>query len=578
MTTSPNAARRLMVIGLMSLLAACGSPTTPSPSATPGATAAPATTAPTLTPAATALPTPLPSPTPGPRVFTIALAHTPGTLDPAQAADEAALIIVRHLYEGLTQYEPGGTRVQPALAESWLVSEDGLRWTFRLRQGVTFADGAPLTADSIARNFARWLTRTPPGEYAYWRIMFGGFVNQADENGAPLSLITSVTTPDENTLVLGLARPNAALPSSLAMPSFAIVNPTAWESPLFGSAGPAASAGTGPFVLKAWDTPEVAVLARNPNYWGAPPAPDELVFKAIPDDTQRLIALQVGEVDGLTRLNPNDYARVADWPELRTVFDPPLGVLYLGFNQARAPWGNLDCRLAVAFALDRARYVQDFFPGDAEAADAMQSPAVWGYAPSPERARDLTQAQFHLQQCRADANAVWPNDIALYAPAIARDYLPNPVELGQAIQADLAGAGISVTVRSPDWQTEYLPDVQAGRADLFLLGWYSLNGDPDGALCPLFCGENAAFNTDQQGRPIPPDPELAQLLERAHSATDMAEREALYAQAHIRLFETAPAIPLAVRRTAWAFRADLTGHIPSPIEAVFFGLRAEDAP
>jgi peptide/nickel transport system substrate-binding protein len=526
---------------------------------------------PTALPQATALPTPLPSATPGPRAFTIALAAPPGSLDPANATDEASLIITRHVYEGLVQYAPGETRVEAALAETWEVSDDGLTWTFHLREGVTFANGAPLTANSVAQNFARWLNRTPPGDYAYWRIIFGGFAGQADENGAPLTLIASVTTPDADTLVLVLTRPNAALLNTLAMPSFAIVHPNAWASPLFGRPLNA-SAGTGPFALQSWKTPEIVVLARNPNYWGRAPAPDELVFKAIPDDTQRLIALQVGEVDGLTRLNPSDYERVAQWPEIRVDFDPPLGVLYLGFNQARAPWGNLDCRLAVALALDRARYVQEFFPGDASVADSMQSPAVWGYAPSPARERDLAQAQSHLQQCRADAGVTWPETITLYVPPIPRDYIPTPTELGQAMQADLASAGITVTIASPDWQTEYLPDVQAGRADLFLLGWYSLNGDPDGALCPLFCGDNASFNTDRQGHPIPPDAELAQLLQSAQALTDAAERERLYAQAQARIYEAVPAVPLALRQTAWAFRADLRGHLPSPIEAVFFEL------
>ena len=531
----------------------------------------------TLSVGPTRAPTPLPSPTPGPRAFTIGLAVQPGTLDPANAEDESALLITRHLYEGLVQYEPGTTRVQPALAESWEVSSDGRRWTFYLRRGVTFSDGAPLTAEVAAQNFRRWMTGLPPGRYTFWRLMFGGFAGEQDENGQPLSLIEAITSTSPGTLVLTTTIAYAPLLNTLAMPSFALVSSSAL-TPDSSSQEKGELAGTGPFVLKDWTKADLIVLERNPHYWGTPAQPDELVFKIIPDDTQRLIALQVGEIDGLTRLNPKDYGVSANWP-IRVEFDPPLEVLYLGFNQAHAPWGNLECRLAVALALNRERYIKDFFFADAQAASALQPPSVWGYfAPEVERAYNVEAAKAQWETCQAAITAAqvnMPETITLYVPPIPRPYLPRPKEMGEAIRADLAAAGISVTVASPDWQTAWLPDVNAGRADLFLLGWVGVNGDPDSYLCALFCGENAAFNTNRRGLPIPPDDELAQLLQAARSTPDPMEREKLYAQAHARIFETVPALPLAYRQTAWAFRADLQGTVPSPIEAVFFNVALE---
>lgn len=562
-----------LLLGVM--LAACAGPTgTPSPvRSTPSVP-----TLAVLTPIP-ASPTPLPSPTPGARAFTIALPAPPDTLDPANAENESALLITRHLYEGLTQFEPGTTRAAPALAQAWETSADGLTWTFTLRPEVTFSDGTPLTAELVAQNFERWQTRTPPGAYRFFQLMFGGFADQRDETGAPLSNLATISTTAPSTLVLTLHRPDAALPNTLAMPAFAIVNPSAWSAPDFGQAS-APSAGTGPFVLKAWrPVPDgLLELERNPNYWGEPPDPDTLVFKVIADDVQRVTALQVGEIDGLAGLDPQHYDVSSNWP-IRVEFDPPLQVLYLGFNQARRPWGRLECRLAVAYALDKARYVREFFPGDAEPAQAMQPPGTFGYAaPLEDRAHDIEKAKELWDACRAGEAAPPPETIHLYVPPIPRGYLPDPANLGAALQADLASAGISVTVTSPDWATTWLPDVQAGRADLFLLGWYAANGDPDGYLCPLFCGANAAFNTDSKGLPIPPDAELAQLLQEARHLTDPAQREQLYAQAHARLFEAVPAIPLAYRKTAWAFRADLQGTVPSPIEAVFFNLTVDGGP
>jgi len=543
---------------ILFFLTACGG-ATPIPTATGSVPVTPIT--PTV-----------PTSAPG-NIFTLGLTGAPGTLDPAQALDESALLITRHLYEGLVAYAPGTTRVIPALAETWDTSEDGRTWTFHLRSNVRFSDGTPLTARAAAENFERWLNRTPPGEYAFWRLMFGGFAGEADEDGSPLSLLTGITATNTSTLLLTFQQADASLLNTLAMPSFALVSPQAFESDTFGTPA-ASSAGTGSFNLQEWTPEGIIRLIRNPDYWGTLAQPDELIFKVIPDEAQRLLALQAGEIEGLAHLNPKDYAAAGADPKLRVAFDPALNTLYLGFNQAHKPWGNLDCRLAVAYALNKARYVQDFFPGDAEVALTMQPPAIWGYAAtSGEHAYDPEQAQQHWQAC-AESRVEIPPKIRFYVPPIERSYLPNPAGLGAAIQADLVAVGIPAEVTSPDWRNIWLPDVHAGHADLFLLGWTGVNGDPDNFLCPLFCGAEGAFNSDQNGLPLPPDPDLATLLESARSTFDATQREALYAQAHARIFETVPAVPLAHRKTAWAYQAKIQGNIPSPIEDVFFNLTA----
>ena len=123
------------------------------------------------------------------------------------------------------------------------------------------------------------------------------------------------------------------------------------------------------------------------------------------------------------------------------------------------------------------------------------------------------------------AGATLPVTTTLYVPPIARPCLPNPAALGAAIAADLATLGLHITVKSPDWQTVWLPDVHSGRADLFLLGWTGISGDPDSFLCPYFCGAEGAFNGGQGSLPAPPDDELAALLAQALQTTDPAARK-----------------------------------------------------
>ena len=581
----------LLTIGVVTV-AACVRGPAPLATLTPAASSATGNAADStlLPPTATTLvagsstavpPTPLPTPTAGPVAMTVALPDTPGTLDPANANDRSALLITRHMYEGLLAYAPGETRVVPALADSWSASADGLTWTFQLKSGVRFSDSTPFDANAARLNFERWFHAAPAGSYLFWQTVFGGFAGEMGADGQPMSLLANVSAPSPQTLILTLTQPDAALPSLLAMPSFAMVSPAAFQTADAANGLNTVSAGTGPYVLDTGGQADLVRLKRNPAYWGlaataatAPSAgPDELIFKIIPDDTQRLLALQTGEVQGMANLNPHDYAAAsAQGANTRVVFDPALDVLYLGFNQAHAPWGNLDCRLAVAYALDKSSYVKSFFPGDADVALAMQPPGVWGYsAGASDHAHDPTASQQHWQACLS-AGVTVPVSTTLYIPPVQRPYLPDPAGLGAAIKADLSGLTLTVVIQSPDWQTAWLPAVQSGQADLFLLGWSGISGDPDSFLCPLFCGSDNAFNTGPNGKPAAPDQGLATLLQEAHTTPDPAARQALYAQAHARIFDTVPAIPLAYRKSAWAFRSNVQGYTPSPIDSVLFDL------
>jgi peptide/nickel transport system substrate-binding protein len=558
------------------LLAACGTANPPRPSPTPAGTAAPTAAEtlgasaqpPTLTPA----PGETPLPTPAPQVFTIGLAEPPGSLDPALAIDRSGLLITRHIYEGLFAYEAGGTRPVAALADRWEVSPDGLTWTFHLRAGVQFSDGMPFDAEAARLNFERWQQASPPGSYLFWRAIFGGFAGENGPDGEPLSLLASASAPAAQTLVLVLTRPYAGLPNVLAMPSFAMVSPAAFASAEAAGQLEAASAGTGPYQLAGISPEQIVQLERSPGYWGGPAGPDSLIFKPIADDRQRLLALVSNEIEVMSSVNPNDYVAVeSEGAATRLVFDPALDIVYLGFNHARSPWDNADCRLAVAYALDKARYAAQVFPGDAQPAQSMLPPAVWGHNVAVERNVDLALARQYLETCQA-AGVTLPAAISFYVPPIPRPYLPDPAALGAAIQADLAAIGLNVTIASPDWQTVWLPDVHSGRADLFLLGWTGISGDPDSFMCPLFCGAEGAFNTSDSGQPEPPDVELAALLAEARETADPAVRQTLYEQAQARIANVVPAVPLVHRQTSWAFQSGIEGFVPSPIDSVFFGL------
>jgi len=479
-----------------------------------------------------------------------------------------------HIFEGLTRYTPGSTEVEPALATEWTASEDGLTWTFKLRSGVKFHDGTEFNADAVVWNFNRWFDAAHPQHFAdwefeYWKSMFQGLKDETNEDGTPKSVFASAEAVDAATVKLTLNRPSAPLLQNLAMSNFAFSSPTAVEAA--GSAygtpnGSPIASGTGPYKVAEWVKDDRLLLETNADYWDEKPATANLELRAIPDNTSRFLALQNGEIDGMTQLNPDDIAAAQADANLAVTFEPPNNVGYVGFNQAKAPWDNIDCRKAVAQAIDKSAIVDAMYSGDAEPAAQMMPPSLWGYNKTiSDYPFDMTAAKTLLEACLAAAKL--PEKVLFYVMPVARFYFPQPKELGEYIQAQLQELGVTTEIQSPDWGTQYLPDVRDGKAELFMLGWGGDNGDPDNFLCQFFCGAESSFNS-VEGAAAPPDEALASLLKEASATTDPAKRTQMYEQANQMIHDLVLAVPLVHRSPPIVFRATVTGYTASPLQQV----------
>jgi len=542
------------------------------------------------TPVPPSVPSPIaavaqPTAEPGPETYRLIFAHPEDAskLDPADVTDSESLLVTWHLYEGLTRYVPGGADVEPSLATSWSVSEDGLEWTFNLRQGVTFHDGEPFDADAVVWNFERW--SDPEHEYhfegwdfTYWPYMFQGFKDQdADEDGEPDSFFVAAEAVDPTTVKITLRRLNAPLLQTLAMGNFGFASPAAVRKSgdSYGTPdGDPIAAGTGPFAVKAWVPGDHVTLERFTGYWGPPATMRELEFRVIPEGTARYLSLASGEIDGMNQVNPEDIAKAQADPNIRVVFEPANNVGYLGFNQARAPWGNLNCRLAVAHAIDKQAIVDALYAGDAEPAVQMMPPGLWGYNTAlSDHPHDPEQAAAYLAACLAEETL--PDTVVFYVPPIQRFYYPKPKELGEVIQSALNDLGVVTEIRSPDWRTVWLKDVREGQADLFLLGWGGDNGDPDNFLCQFFCGGDASFNSGPDGVALPPDAELNTMLREAATLPDQDARRLMYEEANARVLQTVPAVPLVHRTPPILFRANVQGYTASPLQQILIGVTKE---
>jgi len=198
------------------------------------------------------------------------------TLDPALTQDVDSLKVSRYLYEGLVSLDSSG-KVQPALAESWVVSDDQLDYIFTLRGNAVFSDGTPITPDIVADNFNRWFdpqnSLHGKGNYATWQNIFQGFHGEKSADKRPKSQVDGIQKVDFNTVLIHLNRLEPKMLTYLADPAFAILKTDALAADSKYGGRNSKIISSGPYVISSW-TDAGLTLSPNPKYWGTAPQGD----------------------------------------------------------------------------------------------------------------------------------------------------------------------------------------------------------------------------------------------------------------------------------------------------------------
>lgn len=467
------------------------------------------------------------------------------SLDPSTITDGESLAVTKNIYDTLVDYGEQDTTIHEMLAVDWDVSDDGLTYTFQLREGVKFHDGTDFNAEAVKFNFDRWKegdAETAP----YYVSMFG----EGED-----SVIKEVKAEDELTVVFTLNRPQAPFLQNIAMDPFGIASPTAVKEQ--GEAFGQNPVGTGAYVFKEWKPNETITLEKNPDYWDeGKPELNTVIFQVIPDNAARLTALKTGEIDLMDGLNPSDIEGIEASEDLQIILRPPMNVGYLGFNVETAPFDDPKVRQALNHAVDKQSIIDSFYAGNADPAVNPMPDVIPGYndeiepyAHDPEKAKELL----------AEAGYEDGFDMTLWAMPNPRPYMPEPQKIAEAIQAQFANVGVNAEVKTMEWAT-YLDKAAKGELEAFMLGWTGDNGDADNFLYALLDKESIGSNNYSYYA----NDKLHDILIEAQSEPDQDKRSELYKEAQVIIHEDAPWIPLVYAKPALAASASLKDFKPHP--------------
>jgi peptide/nickel transport system substrate-binding protein len=448
------------------------------------------------------------------KVFVYHLNAAPDVLDPAKCNNQRCQRVMWPIYEPLINLSKDLSNVLPGLAESWETSADGLTYTFRLRNGVTFHDGSRFTAHAaklnLERNYlkgSRFYTADPPNVRE--RLLMG--------------LIKEIVVLNDHTLKVELRNRRVNLLFLVPM-----VSPGALAQ--YGKAIGDHPVGTGPFRFARKTADEVRLVAYSA-YWGGRPKLDEIAFRVIPEFEKMTQEFLSGRIDFIPEVEPVSVERIIGNPVTKLVRVPTLSIYYLGFRMDRKPFDDIRLRYAVTKAIDVERAILFTSRGTAIPAYSPLPPGVDGYDPGskrsnyqPDRARQLLHDAGHAGGLRVSlvVNAGW----GLFA------------ELAQAIKTDLAKIGVSVDLVPVSGWSEVVKVVRQGQGDFFLYGWLIPLPDADAWLTPMFQTKsvdnltgysNAAFDA---------------LLDQAREATDVPTRRELYRKAQRLIIDESPIVPL----------------------------------
>lgn len=450
--------------------------------------------------------------------------------DPPRTAALAGSEVLFMLADTVVGLAEDMKTITPLLAESWTVSEDGLTYTFKIKEGVTFCDGKPMTAEDVAYSLNRWNdpeTKSP----VRWRM----------------GDVKSITAPDATTLVYALNAPHSELLYQLAQ-SFGSVVDKATVETLGKDFGVTGFNGTGPFCWESWTPRDKMVMTRHEGYdWGptnyentGPAQVEKITWQVVPEAATRTVALMTGQGQVSPYVPFIGVDKLRKVPTVEVIeSDEAFWTNYIGFKIDKPMVSDPKVRQAINLAVDQKAMAEDLFFGEVEPAYTYVSKGALDYNPdAPALTYDPEKAKALLDEAgwTLNADGKREKDGVVLSP-LAYTFTGSWAQVVEAVQADLLKVGIEVRIQPFD-ATVYWGKAATQEFDMYTMGFpYISSGD---ALNLYF----RSGNMPSPNRMNWNDPETDKLLLEGSTAVDDAARAADYGLVQAKVQEAAVWLPI----------------------------------
>jgi peptide/nickel transport system substrate-binding protein len=466
-----------------------------------------------------AVETDLTNATPG-GTFRFGRSEDSDTLDPILTALNSSIWYFMSIYDQLVRVAPDGISLEPSLAESWEISDDGLIYTFNLRPNVSFSDGTPMTSADVLYSWVR--AANDPGQH--WTFTLTALKRDAEGQ------VEGISAPDDATVVVELGQPWVPFLSDVAMFNMSVISKAFAE----GNEERLATEcmGTGPFALGEFRVGESLTLVKNPHYWEEGlPLLDGVNVNLVTDDNARVLQLQGGELDGMKDVPWSRVPELQADPNLKVYQFPSTKTRYIALNVREAPLDDVHARRALQYATDRQTLVDVVLFGvGIPATSFMPKGALYWNDTLEDYPYDLAKAQEELAQ------SATPEGFALELTTLAG--FVDDETMATALKDMWSQIGVEVTINPLEtsvWNEAF------ANSDFQSLSVYWTNDiiDPDELVGFAVLPESAqAFRTGWENA------EAQELARQGPAETDPEKRKEMYFRIQEIHSEESPMLPL----------------------------------
>ena len=479
--------------------------------------------------------------------------EVPSSIDPAAVYERFASDVLFNTTNRLVEFPPGATEPAPGLAEEWEISDDGLTYTFHLRDEVTFHNGKRLAASDVKYSLERAIKFNDPDGASF-------LLQSRDDADKVVAGIESIETPDDSTVVIKLVEPNITFLSRLNYTVASVIpDDGSYKDPEALLTGDVASqledfenvetvVGTGAFKLTDYKPGEEMTLERFDDYWGEKAKVKTVRIKFFAESSQLLNALKNGEVDlNINELGPAERTELASSDTVETFKGPGARIRYLVIDVTKPPFDNVKVRQAIAATVDRQRIIDEVFEGAGEELFSMV----------PASFEDVSKD--YISDLKADLPAGQKIKFDLWYPL--NKYGDTEPDMAENVARALNESGLfDVTTKSADWAAEYSDNTGVGSPyGIYTLGWYPDYFDADDYIEPFYSGEGFLGHYT--------DPAMDELIVKEQQETDADARAEIFDEIQKKAAEDMPFVPLYAEAPFAYYAKGLTG-VESTMDAV----------